>query len=209
MCKIVGYGEDSFTLWALKHRISAILKTFQDQTFSSDCLLFYRPSFGRGCGAGTAEFGEFDSILVSRENIYLIESKWDNFSEFNDDKVTIKPVQKMRHRIFSWYITHWNKKYSNDWESFIKEQTDDFQKKFPGKKIAPNNSLLAANLEFVLNILQKHCRKSGFEQYHIKNVLLFFYNAEKSKPPTKVDGVFRLIKLDYSQEISGNFITLD
>lgn len=113
----------------------------------------------------------------------------------------------MRHRIFSWYITHWYKKYSGDWGSFVKEQTSDFHERFPEKKIAPPDSLLAANLEFVLNALQKHCGESRFED-HIKDVLLFFYNGEKSEPPTKVTRGFRLVKLDYSREIMGNYVVL-
>ena len=82
MCKILGYGEDALTLWALKHRTSDILESFQDQTAPSDCLIFYRPSFGRHSKEGSAVFGEFDAILVSSENIYLIESKWDNLRRF-------------------------------------------------------------------------------------------------------------------------------
>lgn len=81
MSKIFGYGEDALTLWALKQHTSNILEEFQDKTPISNCLIFYRPSFGRGFGS---VFGEFDAILVSRENIYLIESKWDNLAEFKN-----------------------------------------------------------------------------------------------------------------------------
>ena len=130
--------EDAFTLWGLKRRLTDILKSFQDKTAPSDCLIFYRPSFGRSGREDSAEFGEFDAILVSSENIYPIESKWDNLSRFKNGKITIRPEQKMRHCIFSWCITHWDEKYSNDWENFMKEQIRDFQKKFPRKKIAPN-----------------------------------------------------------------------
>jgi len=208
MGKIFGYGEDAFTLWALKHRTSDILKSFRDQTAPSGCLIFYRPSFGRSGGDESAEFGEFDAILASSENIYLIESKWDNLSEFNNDEVTIRTEQEIRHCIFSWYIMQWDKKYFNDWEGFRKEKMDDFQKKFPKKRIALPNSLLAINLEFILTILQKHC--GGFSSEHnIKNVLLFFYNRQKSTPPTTTSRDFNLVSIDYSQEITGNFITLD
>ena len=65
MLKILGYGEDAFTLWALKHRISDILKSFHDRTAPSDCLIFYRPSFGRRSKEGSAVFGEFEAILVA------------------------------------------------------------------------------------------------------------------------------------------------
>lgn len=207
MSKILGYGEDAFTLWALKQHTSDILKSFQDQTAPSDCLIFYRPSFGRSGGEDTAEFGEFDAILVSAENIYLMESKWDNFSRFKTAEITIRPEQKLRHRIFSWYLTHWDKKYFNDWENFVKEQINDFQKKFPKRKIAPAGSLLATNLQFILTMLQKRYEQFSSE-HNIKNVLLFFFNEERSKPPTKISKGFKLINIDYSKEILGNFVTL-
>ena len=51
MNRIFGYGEDAFTLWALRHKKAEILAESQDNTLPSDCLVFYRPSFGRGDGA--------------------------------------------------------------------------------------------------------------------------------------------------------------
>ena len=83
MSKILGYGEDALTLWALKHHVPKILEEFQDKTPILDCLVFYRPSFGRHGQANSSVFGEFDAILASRKNIYLIESKWDNLTQFD------------------------------------------------------------------------------------------------------------------------------
>jgi hypothetical protein len=205
MSKILGYGEDAFTLWALKHHVSKILEAFQDNTAISDCLFFYRPSFGRHGKANSSVFGEFDAILVSRENIYLIESKWDNLTEFNNEEFMLREEQTLRHGIFSWYLTHWSKKYSSDWQSFINEHHDRFE--FNNKTIAPKDSLLARNLEFILNKLQECCTSCPSEN-NIKNVLLFFYNAKKSKPPTKINDTFKLIPIDYSGEIKDNFVTL-
>jgi len=208
MCKFFGYGEDAFTLWALKQHKSEILNFFRDKTPPSDCLVFYRPSFGRSGGEHSAEFGEFDAILVSFENIYLIESKWDNLAGFKNNEIELRQEQKIRHRIFSWYISHWDKKYYDNWESFVKEQMYDFQKEFKERKIAPTGSLLTTNLKFILNTLQKHCLKFSSER-NIKNVLLFFYNKNKSKLPTKISKGFNLISIDYSKGIEGNFINLD
>lgn len=213
MCKILGYGEDAFTLWALKHCTANILEEFQDHTAPSDCLIFYRPSFGRSGGKDSAEFGEFDAILVSLENIYLIESKWDNLSKFRKKELTLDEEQLLRHRILSWYIVHWDKKYSNDWERFTKEKGDDFENHFrkERKKIAHTGKrkrkLLARNLEFILTDLQKRCRNFSSKS-NIKNVLLFFYNKKRSKPPTKFTRGFKLVSIDYSQEIKGNFVRL-
>ncbi len=47
MNEILGYEEDAFTFWALKRRTSEILKELKGQTEPSDCLIFFRPSFGR------------------------------------------------------------------------------------------------------------------------------------------------------------------
>lgn len=201
---ILGYGEESLTLWALKHRLSDILREFQDQTAPSDCLIFYRPSFGRSGGKDRAEFGEFDAILVSSKDIYLIESKWDNLSRFKDGKITLRTEQKKRHHIFSWYLTHWNEKLFQNWRDFVKKHEDSFKKEFPKKRIAPPSSLLAANLEFILTTLQKHCK-----EIEIKSVLLFFYNRERSETPSKTSSGFDLVCIDYCQELEGNFIPLE
>ncbi len=205
MTKILGYGEDAFTLWSLKQHTSKILDKFQDKTAISDCLIFYRPSFGRHSKANSSVFGEFDALIASKENIYLIESKWDNLTEFNDTEFILREEQTLRHKIFSWYLTHWNKKYSNNWQAFMNEHQNDF--KIKNKTIAPKDSLLAKNLEFILSKLQEHCG-SLLSENNIKNVLLFFFNAEKSKPPIKTNSTFKLIPIDYNREIKENFVTL-
>jgi len=205
MSKILGYGEDSFTLWALKQHISRILKEFQDKTAPSECIIFYRPSFGRRSRKDSSVFGEFDAIIVSLENIYLIESKWDNLSKSNKDELILRGEQTLRHQIFSWYLTHWDKKYSGHWESFEEKHQDKF--KFNGKTMPQKDSLLATNLEFILTKSLEHCKAISSD--NIKNVLLFFYNdAKKSKKPPKISKDFKLIPIDYSKAIKGNFVTL-
>jgi hypothetical protein len=202
--KILGYGEDSFTLWALKQPISRILGEFQDKTAPSECLIFYRPSFGRRGRKDGSIFGEFDAIIVSSENIYLIESKWDKFGEFKKKDLMLDNEQELRHQIFAWYLTHWNKKYSRNWDKFIREQQHDF--KFKRKTIAQKDTQLATNLEFILTKCIECCNKITFS--NIKNILLFFHNGQKSKPPIEINKTFKLIPIDYSKEIIGNFINL-
>lgn len=204
MGKIFGYGEDSFTFWALKKHISIILKRFHDETAPSDCLIFYRPSFGRRSRKDSSVFGEFDAIIASLENIYLIESKWDNLGEFNKDELILRREQTLRHQIFSWYLTHWDKKYFRYWERFVAEHKDNF--KFKGKTMPEKDSLLAKNLEFVLQKSLEHCKITSSD--NIKNVLLFFYNAKKSKKPIKIGGNFEIIPIDYHKDVEGNFIAL-
>lgn len=208
LSRIFGYGEDAFTLWASKNRISDVLKQFEDQTDPSKCLCFYRPSFGRSGGEGSAEFGEFDSIVVSSKNIYLIESKWDDLSNFNKTEITLEYEQILRHTLFSWYLTHWNEGYLENWSSFVKEYSDDFQKAFPEKKIAPPNSLLASNLQLVLKKVYEHFGRLPSKP-NVKNLILFFYDARKSKPPSKAPEDFTLVSIDYSQEAKDGFISID
>jgi len=122
--------------------------------------------------------------------------------------MVIRPEQKLRHRIFSWYVLHWNSKYSDNWESFVNEQKDNFENHFNKEKvIAPTGSLLATNLQFVLDLIQRRFKLSS--EQNIKNVLLFFYNKNKSKPLKKDSNEFKPINIDYSEEIKGIFINLE
>ncbi len=208
MTEILGYGEDAFTFWMLKKHLSEVLKLLGDRSKPSDCLVFFRPSFGRG--GGNSVFGEFDAILASSENIYLIESKYDQFSSFKKDKLDLRG-QELRHEIFSWYYKNWNAQQYTNWEDFRKALQGDFVKKFLSKKIAPTDSLLARNLEFVLRQLKEHSK----EPQELKNVVIFFYGGPKAK---KVEGIisdsihFEVINIDYTQyknDFKGNFIILD
>lgn len=125
MPRIFGYGEDALTLWFLNKKTSTVLEEFKDKTSPSDCLVFYRPSFGRS-------------------------------GKENSDK---------------------------------------------------KQGLLAINLESILKRLLEHC--SGFSsENNVKNVLLFFHNSQKTKPPIKTDEKFRILPIDYRKDIEDNFITL-
>ena len=122
MNKILGYGEDALTLWALRHHLTVILERFGDRTDPSECLIFYRPSFGRRSRKGSAVFGEFDAIVASPSNIFLIESKWDNLDKFKEEELVLREEQSLRHRIFAWYLTNWNENFRGKWERFVKEK---------------------------------------------------------------------------------------
>lgn len=202
MGKIFGYGEDTLTLWLLKNHPNEILKRFNDKTQPSDCLAFYRPSFGRSGGQGSAEFGEFDGMLASKENVYLIESKWDNHRQTNQFELMLRPEQTARHEVFRWYLNHWSNKYSNDWTSFAGEKGLSFPS---SKKIAPEGSLLAMNLQHILKQLHEHCPNCSNEN-HVKNVLLFFHSG-KSYPPTKTSDGFEIVPVKYDK--NSNYVTLN
>ena len=196
MNEILGYGEDAFTLWAFKKRISEILDKLNDRSSPSDCLIFFRPSFGRSGGKGSAQFGEFDSILASSKNVYLIESKWDNFSENESDEIILDNEQVLRHKIFSWYYMNWDARQYPDWRKFVNALQDDFIRNFPDRKIAPPERLLARNLEFVLKKLKRHFEDLSCAYKEPKNVLIYFYNKNKSKEIEKIisrDVIFEVI----------------
>lgn len=211
MTEILGYGEDTFTFWMLKKHLSEVLGKLGDHSKPSDCLIFFRPSFGRSGGKGRSEFGEFDAILASSENIYLIESKWDGFGENKKDGIELKDEQVLRHKIFTWYYMNWNAQQYPDWEKFKDSLQNDFIKKFPTKKIAPSGSLLAENLKFVLEKLQEHSKRFAFESKELKNVVIFFYDKNKSTEKKSFLN-FEVINIDYTQyknDFKGNFIILD
>ena len=66
MNEIFGYGEDAFTLWAFKKRISEILDKLNDHSSQSDCLIFFRPSFGRSGGKGSAQLHQLLQPFILR-----------------------------------------------------------------------------------------------------------------------------------------------
>jgi hypothetical protein len=57
MVQVIGYGEDALTYHMLTTRLDEVLKELQDPSDPSNCVLFYRPSFGRG-GRSHALLGE-------------------------------------------------------------------------------------------------------------------------------------------------------
>ena len=134
--------------------------------------------------------------LPDLEQLFLAESK--------KEELVIRREQLTSHQIFTWYLAHWKKKYSNKWTDFIEEQNNTFN--FGRKTIAPANSLLAKNLEFVLNKLLERCETFSSEN-NVKNILLFFYRGE-SKAPLNINEAFTPIGIDYGKEVLGNYVLL-
>jgi len=196
--KILAYGEDSLTLWALTTHLSHILKWLQDDTDPADCMAFYRPSFGRSGGPNSPQFGEFDAILITRWALYLIESKWDNASNSPKDAVVLEEVQTRRHTIFTWLRSRWNMTQPGNWEAFRQAAAQDFKAIFPYRPLANAKRLLSRNLGYLLKLLMQHPEK-------IRNVLLYFHRSTVAPPKRVVDGTgavidppFDLICLPYS-----------
>jgi hypothetical protein len=199
MSAIFGYGEDALTLWTLKQPIE-ILKKFNDNTPPSECLAFYRPSFGRRGGFGRKQFGEFDAILASKQNVYLIESKWDNHADARKQELLLADRQIIRHKVFRWYLNNWSNKYIGDWAAFVRDKERNF---INGKSIAFEGNLLERNLEEILRRLHEHCPNCQSID-HVKNVLLFFYS--KAQPPKGTPEDFIIIPIKYDNQ--SNYVSL-
>ncbi len=189
-----GYGEDSLTYWACTMKVDEILKKLKDPSSSMDCHLYYRPSFGRG---GGAKFGEFDAILISRNTIYLIESKWDGLKTQNNVRIKLSEPQIQRHKVFKWYFSNWDDTY-REWSKFKEKKDYHFSMKFPGKIIPLDNSILAMNLEYFL-------RKYVNQNLAIINIVLYFKKNDNHSLISLMDKDFKLILIDYQTTYAGYF----
>ena len=212
-----GYGEDALTLWALKEELQQILYLLEDKTNPEECIIFYRPSFGRAGGRNSPQFGEFDFIISADNAIYLGESKWDRSSErIVKGTLSLRDAQCQRHNIFKYYINQYRQLKRLTQNS--SPSTDDFVKflqkdqNIPHKLITNNKSLLAENLTTVLNIIDKNdinCCSS------IKNILLYFHNkADNRDLPQNACGLNNqlifdsVVRIDYSTAKIDNFIEI-
>jgi len=188
MKNIIGYGEDSLTYWAFNHELREILNQLNDGSEQEKCVLFYRPSFGRG-GRGTSNFGEFDSILATEKAIYLIECKWDKSSEWkkNDGEIRLGDSQIQRHEIFKWYFEKWNGEEKE--KIFVNEDNEikqTFSSKF--KKVTKTGEVdmtipkaeaaLTKQIIFLLEKLKNYPKR-------VINVILLYYSNETNKKMDK------------------------
>jgi hypothetical protein len=209
MSHIFGYGEDALTYWAITIKLEEILQSLGDKSLPADATVIYRPSFGRRGSVGhdpkterlSAEFGEFDAILGTKQAIYLVESKWDSSSETRDSFITLKDAQERRHKIMRWYIETWRVRRPNYWMEFVAQQETAFQTQFLGNKMAPVNSRLAQNLEFILRRLSE-CGAN------VQDVLLFFGQASSSKPLGVKPEYFNLIMLEYQTLLPSGYFQI-
>jgi len=188
--RLLGYGEDALTLWAVTERLDLILEELGDDSDPTDCTVFYRPSFGR-----RRFYGEFDAIIVAPKTAYLVESKWDK-SKMPNNLLTLDDEQALRHEIIKWYHLNWR---GGDWGKFAEENDSKFREGFPGKYIPSSKDggevpLLAQNLQKVLNYIR------GRE---LKDILIFFHRGEIPKIETD----FEVVKIEY-EPTHGNYIEL-
>lgn len=183
---ILSYGEDGLTLWALRdtEKFQEILSQLGEENINPNDkrLILYRPSFGRG-GKSKKNIGEFDAIIASEKNIYLVESKWDNLKKGKTDH-SLKKNQALRHDAFAWLLDKWNDNDSNDWSHFFRANEEEYSREFRPKTLAKDSDLLAKNLTSVLKKISRHF--SG-EIPVATHVLLYFYDENTSSGLETVD----------------------
>ena len=204
--QILAYGEDALTLWALRNKLAHILHVAEDSSDLSRCRAFFRPSFGRSGGGQSSQFGEFDFILLADRCLYLGESKWDKSSEkIRDGVLLLRDEQLLRHDLFRFYVEEWAFGRYSTWPEFEKQANNTLMQRGITKPVAPENSLLATNLQTVLAVIKQHYTALPV----IKNVLLFLYNAN-SRPqlPKRAGKDFLVVPIDYSQGVSQNFVEI-
>ena len=205
--RILGYGEDALTLWAIKNRLNHILEFLDDPSGPSECKIFFRPSFGRRGGSSSSQFGEFDFILLTRTCVYLCESKWDRSPELSHTgSLELRPEQLLRHQVFAFYVREWAFSQYDSWDRFVLDGPKKLVLEGINKPIAPAGSLLATNLKKVMGIIRSHFPKEP----KIIDLLLYLYDGSKKTTPG-YDGrsEFRLVSVDYSSVAEGNFISIE
>lgn len=203
--QLYGYGEDSITLGLIQSNFKELLEVhLKDESSPSQCTVFYRPSFGRKGGKDSPQFGEFDMILLSHENIYLFECKWINRKIA---PIKLSDVQITRHEIMKFYIEEWcrcNDDHPN-WKVFVDKKSKDFKEKW-GKPIIKKESILQMNLETVLNEIKN---KYGHKEIKIQNILLllsFDLNLLEEQPESNKP--FKTVKININKGKFNNFIKL-
>jgi hypothetical protein len=204
--EIFAYGEDALTLWALTNKLPAILQALKDSSDPFRCQVFFRPSFGRSGGESSSQFGEFDFMLLAAQNLYLGESKWQQSTEkIKDGVLNLRKEQLLRHTLFKFYVEEWAFGGYSSWHEFECNAQPKLLQVGIVKPIAPERSLLTANLRTVLGVITKHY--VGLP--NVKNVLLFLHNDMSiDNIPQKAGLDFEVVSVDYAEIAFENLIRL-
>jgi hypothetical protein len=193
---IIGYGEDALTLWALSQRMPEILLQLGDATASSDAIVFYRPSCGRGGPVGEdglrSLFGEFDAIIGTALGVYPVEAKWHHSDGVRGGRVTLKENQLLRHDIFGTYVKLWRGATPADkktWEAFVRYAKPHFETAHVGRQLV-FSTISSGNVRYLLERLQP-CGDT------VRNVLLFVCPVG-FVPPRVAPASFKLVVINYA-----------
>lgn len=151
--ELYGYGEDALTLWVLCNHVDQLLADLGDVSEPNACIIFYRPSFGRRGGERSPQFGEFDFLLLTPNQIYLGESKWIPPGQRTTQVPEPDQHQLDRHAIFRAYVERWRAEKPSSWSAFF---STAHQLDWGGEKPKPlpgTGTRLASNLEAVLTMI--------------------------------------------------------
>ena len=196
----IGYGEDALTYWVLNKRRDEFLRKLGDSSRPSECVLFYRPSFGRG-GRSKACLGEFDAILITPLTMYLIETKWDSSPEVR--KGELVECQFVRHASITWLAKNWEENVP--FSTFFDKNRLTFSKLFPGKELAPEDSGVHQRIEYIFETARK---MSITKKIQVKNIILLMLKSGSSLQFGELEG-FSVIKIHYVPLGDSNFFVMD
>jgi len=166
--KVLGYGEDALTLWALTNRCREVLRILGDGSDQEDVALIYRPSFGRKGGPRSSQFGEFDFILGTTSALYLGEAKWDKSPELQERPIKLRDEQRERHKVFAAYYRTWVTRPQWQVSDFLEAAKENFAAQKLEKPIPPAGSILARNLISILTVCAQETKRTRI----VRNVLL-------------------------------------
>jgi hypothetical protein len=221
MVQVIGYGEDSLTLWALGSQLPEILGKLGDQSDPSRCKILYRPSFGRAGGENSPQFGEFDFMILADRKLYLGESKWSrSWPKLEKKLLDLDPKQKARHELFAFYVKRWTAGAYSDWDQFVEAKSPVVIQRMEKPLIKNRSSMLYKNLRAILDLIVKHYepyreQESQFA-LEIKNVLLVLHRAGGEVPlENETQDGFSIVPVAYVPEDwgiegqnSGHFVQL-
>jgi len=182
MKTILSNGEDALTWMIVSNddHLRSFLRKLGDDTDPKECLVWYRPSFGRG-----GNLGEFDAIIRASHKVYLVEAKWDRSAEVRRTRpVIIRKEQARRHAELRMFLARKKGRASK----VVKDRPD---------------AILAANLSFIRE------RIGSIDKEDVVNVCLVFieegvrsrFTALGEPPEGNLQGeAFQIIVFTYPVE---------
>jgi hypothetical protein len=204
--KLLGYGEDALTLWALTSRRHDVLLALGDTSDPDRCTLIYRPSFGRKGGPTSSQFGEFDFILGTPNALYLGEAKWDKSPELKEHPIRLRDEQAERHQVFAVYYRTWIGRPQWSVSDFFEASRARFVIEHLDKPTPPGGSTLARNLISILRV----CADSTKGADSIRNVLLVTDSSGGLKlSPGDAPEDFVLVCINAAESLKDGLIPLE
>ena len=202
---ILSYGEDAFTLHALKYGLDEIFAQLGDPTPSTKAIVLFRPSFGRGTraanGRARSTFGEPDVLIGTTHATYIVEAKWDSSGERAGQDVNLRDEQTLRHPIIRAYVEAWRAAPALTWAAFVDPAASALAAVAPGFVPPSPGTRLARSLEFVLRRLEH----SG----PVKDVLLFCAPSKEQLGAELRCRGFDVVKYACPALDSSHFVVID